>query len=100
MAGGQAGLSELRAVLQSLIEVSLTILDATAPDPDLEGDEPEAGEDGRDPDLDEDLSDLEPSLGATEHINQEIGWLYTYPSSFHVDCEDEHVGREPEGFAQ
>lgn len=74
-----AALEELEDLRQAFIDR----LDALSTDPDLE-------DDG----LLEDTGDAEPSLSATEALNQRF-WSYGYCGGHNPDLEREHDGREP-----
>jgi hypothetical protein len=47
--------------------------------------------------LEQDDVDAEPSLGATEHINQNVAWRLTYEQKAMPDCEVDHEGQVDDG---
>jgi hypothetical protein len=73
----------MRRLLADAIEALLPLLDEIDGDADLEDDDP-ADANG----------DAEPSLGATNGMNQTIAWRATQGEV--ADVEDEHDGGEPD----
>ena len=88
-------LDRVRSVFENLAELSIEFLNLTTPDADLEEDPLEGDECGRCLDLEQDDADAEPSLGATEAMNQAESWRVA-PYYGQADLEGEHDGREPD----
>ena len=73
----------MRRLICDAIEGLMMLLDEIDGDADLEEDDPA-----------EDNGDAEPSLGATNSLNQTIAWQAA--QSEVLDGEQEHDGREPD----
>jgi hypothetical protein len=87
--------ARLYARMARAVDSLLTAMEELFPDTELEGDER-----GRCLDLEQDDADLKPSLGATEHMNQNVAWRVTYEQKAMPDCEvdaADHEGQVDDG---